>query len=40
MSALRSMPIVSYCSAERHALIHFRYAQQDQKRYGIGITHT
>jgi len=37
MSALLSIPIVSYCSIKRLALIYFSYAQQDHKLNEVGI---
>ena len=38
MSALLSIPIASYCSIERLALIYFSYTQQDYKLNETGIT--
>jgi len=39
MAALLSIPIASYCSIERLALIYFSYAQQDHKLNETGIIH-
>jgi hypothetical protein len=37
MTALLSIPIASYCSIKRLALIYFLYAQQDHKLNENGI---
>ena len=39
MAALLSIPIASYCSIKRLAMIYFSYAQQAHKLNGVGISY-